>query len=96
MAQMVISVAELTNKKATLEDLAATFKSRLDEFKETGDRLHSMWEGDAKDDFMKNFDLDFQKMAQLFKLLIEFISVLQKIINLYKMMEMKNAQIANS
>ena len=96
MAQMVISVAELTNKKGVLEELAATFKAKLDDFKETGDRLHSMWEGDAKDGFMKNFDLDFQKMTQLFKLLIDFISVLQKIINLYKMMEMKNTQIANS
>ena len=96
MAQMVISVAELRNKKTTLEELAATFKSRLDEFKETGDRLHSMWEGDAKDSFMKNFNLDYQKMAQLLRLILEFIAVLQKIIELYRIMEMKNTQIANS
>lgn len=95
MAQMVISVAELQNKKGILEELAGSFQSKLDEFKETGDRLHSMWEGDARDNFVKSFDLDFEKMTKLLKQILEFISVLQKIIQLYKMMEMKNMQIAN-
>ena len=95
MAQMVISVAELQNRKGMLEELAGSFQAKLDDFKETGDRLHSMWEGDAKDNFMKLFDLDFHKMAKLLKQILEFISVLQKIIQLYKQMEMKNMQIAN-
>ena len=95
MAQMVISVDELKSKKSQLESLAGKFKSQLDDFKSTGDKLHNMWEGDARDSYMKSFNLDFQKMQQLFTLLMEFISVLEKIIALYQLMEMKNTQIAN-
>jgi len=96
MAQMVISVAELQNKKDMLEALAGSFKSKLEEFKEIGETLHGMWEGDAKDDYMKSFNMDFQKLTQLLKLIIEFIAILQKIISLYKAMELKNEAIANS
>ena len=94
MAQMVISVAELTNKKGVLEELAATFKAKLDDFKETGDRLHSMWEGDAKETFVKSFKADTDNLRKVLNVIADFLIVLEKIISIYMMMEAKNIQTA--
>ncbi len=96
MSQMIISISELQTKKNTLEPLAATFKKKLDEYNSIGNRLHGMWEGEAQAEYMKKFKLDINKLIELYNLIMSFIRILQKIIELYRSMEQKSLAISSS
>ncbi len=96
MGQMIISSQEVRRKKEELERLSHRLRTQIGQLEETGHGLHSMWEGDAKESYLKNFDIDLEKMKRLLKAILEFIQVLEKIIELYKAMESKNVATANS
>ena len=95
MAELVVSSKELRQKKEQLSQLAGTLKSQVTSYEQLGKSLNSMWDGDAKDTFVKKLDLDLEKILSLLKLVMEFITLLDKIIALYAMMEAKNVATAN-
>lgn len=96
MAQMVISAQEITNKKDSLVLLNRSLGNQISQLETLGNNLNTMWEGAAKESYMKCFRVDLAKMKTFFKAIEEFINILTKIIQIYNMMEQKNMATASS
>ena len=58
--------------------------------------LNSMWEGAAKEKYVKQLKTDISKMRNLLKTILEFILILEKIIAIYNKAEKKNEATAVS
>lgn len=96
MAQLIISASQLTQKKDELTALKNSFQKLVTRLESDANKLDSMWEGDAKNKFKTAMFVDITKLKFFIEVLIEFISILGTIIELYKQIEKKNAAIASS
>lgn len=96
MAQMVVSAREIANKKDSLMLLKGSLEKQITQLETLGNNLNSMWEGAAKESYVKGFKIDLAKMKLFLKALEEFINILTKIIQIYNMMEQKNIATASS
>lgn len=94
MAQMIISSSELRKKKEALEGLKKVLSGQIQQLEETAGKLHGMWEGDAKESFVKSFKTDTDSLRKVLDVITDFLIVLEKIISIYMMMEAKNVQTA--
>ena len=81
MAQIIASTKEIS-KISLLETL--------------GNSLNSMWEGAAKEKYVRQLKTDISKMRNLLKTILEFILILEKIIAIYNKAEKKNEATAVS
>ena len=94
MAQMIISSSELKKKKEALERLKKVLSGQIQQLEEKAGKLNSMWEGDAKETFVKSFKADTDNLRKVLNVIADFLIVLEKIISIYMMMEAKNIQTA--
>ncbi len=94
MAQLIVSSQELRQKKDTLAQLAGSLNKQISSLEQMGKSLNSMWDGDAKENFVRNLNVDLSKLKLFVKLVLEFVAILEKIIELYKIMEAKNVSTA--
>ena len=94
MAQMIISSSELKKKKEALEGLKKVLSGQIQQLEEKAGKLNSMWEGDAKETFVKSFKADTDNLRKALNVIADFLIVLEKIISIYMMMEAKNIQTA--
>lgn len=96
MAQIIASTKEISNKKQSLMALSNSLKSQIADLESLGKSLNSMWEGAAKEKYVKQLKMDISKMQSLLKTILEFILILEKIISIYNKAEKKNEMIAIS
>ena len=96
MSQIIVSSKELDRKKDSLVAIRSTLNTQIGQFESTGKKLDSMWDGPAKKKYALALSMDITKLKLLLKIIDEFISVLTKIIALYKLMEKKNVATASS
>ena len=87
MAQIIASTKEISNKRESLIVLSNSLKNNS---------LNSMWEGAAKEKYVKQLKTDISKMRNLLKTILEFILILEKIIAIYNKAEKKNEATAVS
>lgn len=96
MSQIIVSTKEISNKRASLITLSNSLKNQIANLETLGNSLNSMWEGTAKEGYVKNLKIDIVKMKTLLQAIMEFIDVLQKIITIYNTVEKKNESTAVS
>ena len=94
MAQIIASTKEISNKKQSLMALSNSLKTQITELETLGNSLNSMWEGAAKEKYVKQLNIDVAKMQSLLKTILEFILILEKIIAIYNKAEKKNEATA--
>ena len=94
MAQIIASTKEISNKKQSLMALSSSLKTQIMELETLGNSLNSMWEGAAKEKYVKQLKIDVGKMQSLLKTILEFILILEKIIAIYNKAEKKNEATA--
>lgn len=94
MAQIIASTKEISNKKQSLMALSSSLKTQITELETLGNSLNSMWEGAAKEKYVKQLKIDVGKMQSLLKTILEFILILEKIIAIYNKAEKKNEATA--
>lgn len=94
MAQIIASTKEISNKKQSLMTLSSSLKTQITELETLGNSLNSMWEGAAKEKYVKQLKIDVGKMQSLLKTILEFILILEKIIAIYNKAEKKNEATA--
>lgn len=94
MAQIIASTKEISNKKQSLMALSTSLKTQITELETLGKNLNSMWEGAAKEKYVKQLKIDIGKMQSLLKTILEFILILEKIIAIYNKAEKKNEATA--
>ena len=94
MAQIIASTKEISNKKQSLMALSSSLKTQITELETLGNSLNSMWEGAAKEKYVKQLKIDVGKMRSLLKTILEFILILEKIIAIYNKAEKKNEATA--
>ena len=94
MAQIIASTKEISNKKQSLMALSNSLKTQITELETLGNSLNSMWEGAAKEKYVKQLKIDVAKMQSLLKTILEFILILEKIIAIYNKAEKKNEATA--
>ena len=93
MAQIIASTKEISNKRESLIVLSNSLKNKISLL---GNSLNSMWEGAAKEKYVKQLKTDISKMRNLLKTILEFILILEKIIAIYNKAEKKNEATAVS
>ena len=96
MSQMIISAAQLESKRERLSALSRTMHSQIGQLEQVGNSLDSMWEGAAKESFKKSLKADLAKIKLFFTIVSAMLTILEKIISLYKKMESQNIATANS
>lgn len=94
MAQIIASTKEISNKRQSLMVLSNSLKTQLTDLENLGNSLNSMWEGAAKEKYVKQLKIDIEKMRSLLKTILEFILILEKIIAIYNKAEKKNEATA--
>ena len=94
MAQIIASTKEISSKRQSLIALSNSLKAQINDLETLGNSLNSMWEGTAKEKYVKGLKIDLVKMQALLKAIVEFILVLEKIIAIYNKVEKKNEAIA--
>ena len=94
MAQIIASTKEISNKKQSLMALSNSLKAQIIDLETLGNNLNSMWEGAAKEKYVKHLKIDIAKMQSLLKTIFEFILILEKIIAIYSKAEKKNEATA--
>ena len=93
MAQIIASTKEISNKRESLIVLSNSLKNKISLLETLGNSLNSMWEGAAKEKYVKQLKTDISKMRNLLKTILEFILILEKI---YNKAEKKNEATAVS
>lgn len=96
MAQIIASTKEISNKRESLIVLSNSLKNKISLLETLGNSLNSMWEGAAKEKYVKQLKTDISKMRNLLKTILEFILILEKIIAIYNKAEKKNKATASS
>lgn len=96
MAQIIASTKEISNKRESLIVLSNSLKNKISLLETLGNSLNSMWEGAAKEKYVKQLKTDISKMRNLLKTILEFILILEKIIAIYNKAEKKNEATAVS
>ena len=89
MAQIIASTKEISNKRESLIVLSNSLKNKIS-------LLETLWEGAAKEKYVKQLKTDISKMRNLLKTILEFILILEKIIAIYNKAEKKNEATAVS
>lgn len=85
MAQIIASTKEISNKRESLIVLSNSLKNKISLLETLGNSLNSMWEGAAKEKYVRQL-----------KTILEFILILEKIIAIYNKAEKKNEATAVS
>ena len=96
MAQIIASTKEISNKKQSLMALSNSLKTQITDLETLGNSLNSMWDGAAKEKYVKQLKTDIKKMQGLLKTILDFIWILEKIIAIYNKAEKKNEATAVS
>ena len=96
MAQIIASTKEISNKRESLIVLSNSLKNKISLLETLGNSLNSMWEGAAKEKYVKQLKTDISKMRNLLKTILEFILIREKIIAIYNKAEKKNEATAVS
>ena len=98
MAQIIASTKEISNKRESLIVLSNSLKkkNKISLLETLGNSLNSMWEGAAKEKYVRQLKTDISKMRNLLKTILEFILILEKIIAIYNKAEKKNEATAVS
>ena len=76
MAQIIASTKEISNKRESLIVLSNSLKNKISLLETLGNSLNSMWEGAAKEKYVKQLKTDISKMRNLLKTILELISTI--------------------
>lgn len=93
-SQIIVSTRELNSKSQSLQASNTQLNKMIDQLQQQELNLCSMWEGDAKDEFDKEFRKDIQQMKNFYEAIKNYILKLNEIIKNYDQAEAKNVQIA--
>lgn len=96
MSHIIVSAREIESKKNSLVTLNHSLKNQIHQMETLGNSLNAMWEGEAKQSYVKRLGMDIGKLKLFMNAIEEFINVLSTIIQIYKMMEQKNISTATS
>ena len=96
MGMMIISLAEIQEKKADLASLNQTLASQLRDLQAQIRSLDADWEGDAADAYKARSQRDIQNMERMVTVVNTYIKALDTIIAQYQMAEKKNINIARN
>lgn len=96
MSQIVVTAAEVRNKAAALLELNQQFKGKATELEAKEGELCSMWEGQARDAFHREFTRDKGQMDAFFSLIEQYVEALNNIAQRYEEAEMRASELANA
>ena len=96
MAQIQVTVAQLSEVEARLKKLNARLKSEINDTDAIVGQLKNEWEGDASDAFQASYKSNSQKLMRAADGIDTYITALDRITDKYTATEMKNIHVANS
>ena len=96
MAQIIASTKEISNKRESLIVLSNSLKNKISLLETLGNSLNSMWEGAAKEKYVKQLKTDPPPPRPSLPPLPALILILEKIIAIYNKAEKKNEATAVS
>ena len=93
-ANFNVTASNLSSGAATLAELNADFRSRVETLTASEESLNSMWEGEAREAFRRVFMEDKEQLDRFAQLIDRYVAVLEKIAENYKRAEETNTSIA--
>lgn len=96
MAEFSVNPTALKNKKQELEARNEQLKAKRSELEAANNNLKSMWEGDARNAFDQAVRTDLAKIDEFIRLIQQYCTALDDIINKYVTAENRNTNTAST
>ena len=94
MAEILVTASELKSKADELRSLNSNFKNQVSNLEGKEQELISMWEGETKNEFHKQFNLDKTQFDNFYQLIEKYCEALITIAAKYEQAEATNLSLA--
>ena len=93
---ITVNTGTVTSKAAELKTLNSSFKSQVENLVSTESSLNSMWEGESRETFHREFQKDITQMNTFHQTIEKYISGLEEIVKMYEKAENANISTASA
>lgn len=93
---ITVNTGTVSNKASELRTLNSSFKSQVENLVSTESSLNSMWEGESKETFHREFQKDITRMNTFHTTIEKYISSLDEIVKMYEKAENANVNTAST
>ncbi|WP_432627718.1 WXG100 family type VII secretion target [Brotaphodocola sp.] len=94
MALISVTSSQIRKTKETLQSYNQSFKSQVTRLDESEQKLNTMWEGQANEQFHSAFSSDKSYMDGFYNLINQFCEALEQIATEYDKAESQNVETA--
>ena len=91
---ITVNTGTVASKMAELKTLNNSFKSQVQNLVSTESSLNSMWEGESRQTFHREFQKDITQMNNFYNAIEKYVQALQEIAKKYDAAEQKNVSTA--
>lgn len=91
-----VTTSSLNSALSNLKTKRKSLESKIEALQMSEKNLSGKWEGDAKNEFENAFNNDVKQMKNFVRLIIQYESSLQDIIETYRDAETQNKTTANT
>lgn len=96
MAQITVTTSQVKGKADMLKSYNSQLNSQISQLQQQESSLCSMWDGDAKNAFDKEFKKDIVQMQNFYKAIEQYVAKLNEIVKAYDDAESRNTQTATN
>lgn len=96
MAEIQVTATQLKSKADELRNLNSSFKSQVGNLEGQEQDLVGMWEGEARNEFHKQFGLDKAQFDEFYQLIEKYCEALITIAAKYEQAEAANLALASA
>lgn len=93
---ITVNTGTVASKAEELKTLNSSFKSQVENLVSTESSLNSMWEGEAKETFHREFQKDITQMNTFHSTIEKYVSSLSEIVKMYEKAENTNLSTAST
>ncbi len=93
---ITVNTGTVAGKMAELKTLNNSFKSQVQNLVSTESSLNSMWEGESRQTFHREFQKDITQMNNFHTTIEKYISSLDEIVKMYEKAENANINTAST
>ena len=83
MARIEVTTGKLRDKASELKNYNSKLMNKINELKSQESALNSMWDGDANDEFHKEFTKDITQMHNFYNAIEQYVAKLNQIADSY-------------
>jgi WXG100 family type VII secretion target len=95
MAEFTVTSSQVKEKEGELQNLNASYKTKVDSLEQIVSELAGMWEGEAHDVFHSTFEKDKTQLWNFYNAIEKYCATLLEIAQTYEKAEQQNIMTAS-